>query len=306
MSTQTVYVKAAYELNQLLNARIFSDDYCFDEKTDIQLDDAFDAICKIEFYLNSTKEEFICMDKIDSLFDKIYKPLKKASKNDVQVKTVMDCIFYIHTCIRSRRGEKLLDEIDVSEIEFESYSESESEMSESDDESDSSSDDESDSSSDDETDDEESDSESEIESDEEMTIEISRENLTELYHYITCLTKAKIFDKEYNEIIKGSDDVTVSGILSEVQDSILQCVVILSRYFGGRIDDYSEVEEIFEDIIEDLELCHESVGKKHREQIYLLKEKIEWIYETMFKMADNDAVEERFEFFDLKGIKMRR
>jgi hypothetical protein len=26
----------------------------------------------------------------------------------------------------------------------------------------------------------------------------------------------------------------------------------------------------------------------------------------MFKMADNDAVEERFEFFDLKGIKMRR
>ena len=245
------------------------------------------------------------MDKIDSLFDKIYKPLKKASKNDVQVKTVMDCIFYIHTCIRSRRGEKLLDEIDVSEIEFESYSESESEMSESDDESDSSSDDESDSSSDDETDDEESDSESEIESDEEMTIEISRENLTELYHYITCLTKAKIFDKEYNEIIKGSDDVTVSGILSEVQDDLLECVVILSKYLNNKIDDYIEVEDLLLDIIEDLELCDKTVGDRHDDQIFSLQHRIHWIHKMMFKMGDED-VEERLESFDLSGIKMRR
>jgi hypothetical protein len=248
------------------------------------------------------------MDKIDSLFDKLYKPLKKVSKDDVQVQLVMDCIFYIHTCIRSRRGEKLLDEMDMSEIEFEVYSESESDEEMSDDESDTTSSDESDdedslnesSDSDDSTDDEDSDS------DEEMNEEITRENLNLLYHYITCLADAKIFDKEIDDIVKGSDDVTVSGILSEVQDNILDCVVILSRYFGGKIDDYEEVEEILEDIIEDLELCHKSVGKKHREQIYLLKEKFEWIYETMFKMADNDAVEERFEFFDLKGIKMRR
>jgi hypothetical protein len=300
MSTQTVYVKAADALNQLLDARIFSEDYSTEEKTEIQLDDAYDALCKIEFYLVSTKDEFICMDKIDSLFDKLYKPLKKASKDDVQVQLVMDCIFYIHTCIRSRRGEKLLDEMDMSEIEFEVYSESDEEMS--DDESDITSSDESD----DSTDDEESDSDSDSESDEEMNEEISREILNELYHYITCLAYAKIFDKEIDDIVKGSDDVTVSGILSEVQDNILDCVVILSRYFGGRIEDYSEVEEMLEDIIEDLELCHKSVGKKHREQIYLLKEKFEWIYETMFKMTDNDAVEERFEFFDLKGIKMRR
>jgi hypothetical protein len=298
----TVYVKAAELLNQLLDARIFSEDYSTDEKTEIQLDDAYDALCKLEFYLVSTKDEFICMDKIDSLFDKLYKPLKKASKDDVQVQLVMDCIFYIHTCIRSRRGEKLIDEMDVSEIEFEVSSESESE-SESDEEM---SDDESDDKRDDDTDGEESVSESDSESDEEMYQEISRDNLKILYHYITCLSEAKIFDKEIDDIVEGSDDVTVSGILSEVQDDILQCVVILSRYFGGKTDDYSEVEEMLEDIIEDLELCHDSVGKKHREQIYLLKEKIEWIYETMFKMADNDAVEERFDFFDLKGIKMRR
>jgi hypothetical protein len=201
--------------------------------------------------------------------------------------------------------------MDVSEIEFEVYSDSESEsdeeMSESDSESDSSSDESDDEDSLHESTDESTDDESDTsDSDEEMNEEISRDNLMELYHYITCLADAKIFDKEIDDIVKGSDDVTVSGILSEVQDSILQCVVILSRYFGGRIEDYSEVEDMLEDIVEDLELCHESVGKKHREQIYLLKEKFEWIYETMFKMADNDAVEERFDFFDLKGIKMRR
>lgn len=314
MSTQTVYVKAADALNQLLDARIFSEDYSTDEKTEIQLDDAYDALCKIEFYLASTKDDFICMDKIDSLFEKLYKPLKKASKNDVQVQLVMDCIFYIHTCILSRKGEKLIDEMDMSEIEFDDYSESESDEEMSDDESDISSDesDEEDSLNDssvDDTDDEESESDdeesdtSDSESDDE---EISRDNLMELYHYITCLADAKIFDKEIDDIVKGSDDVTVSGILSEVQDSILDCIVILSRYFSGRNEDYSEVEEILEDIIEDLELCHKSVGKKHKEQIYLLKEKFEWIYETMFKMVNNDAVEERFEFFDLKGIKMRR
>jgi hypothetical protein len=105
MSTQTVYVKASDALNQLLDARIFSENYSIYEKTEIQLDDAYDALCKLEFYLASTKDEFICIDKIDSLFDKLYKPLKKASKDDVQVQLVMDCIFYIHTCIRSRRGE---------------------------------------------------------------------------------------------------------------------------------------------------------------------------------------------------------
>ena len=79
MSTQTVYVKASDALNQLLDARIFSENYSIYEKTEIQLDDAYDALCKLEFYLVSTKDEFICMDKIDSLFDKLYKPLKKAS-----------------------------------------------------------------------------------------------------------------------------------------------------------------------------------------------------------------------------------
>ena len=310
MSTQ--YVKAADALNQLLDARIFSEDYSTNGKIDLHLDDAYDALCKLDFYLASTKDEFICMDKIDSLFDKLYKHLKKASKDDVQVQLVMDCIFYIHTCIRSRRGEKLIDEMDVSEIEFEVDSESESESEKSESDSASDLDDESDvedslhEDTDEDTDTDASDSESEVESDEEMNEEISRDNLMELYHYITCLADAKIFDKEIDDIVKGSDDVTVSGILSEVQDELLQCIVILSRYFNNKIADYEEVEEMLEDMIEDLELCHESVGKKHREQIYLLKETIEWIYETMFKMADNDAVEERFEFFDLKGIKMRR
>ena len=293
----TIYVKAADALNQLLDARIFSEDYSVDEKKEIQLDDAYDALCKLEFYLQATKDEFICIDKLDSLFDKLYKPLKKASKNDVQVQLVMDCIFYIHTCIRSKKGENLIDEIDTSEIEFEAYSESESES-----ESESDSEEDSDGESDGDSDD----SESEVESDEEMNEEISRENLTELYHYITCLTKARIFDKEINDIVKRSDDVTVSGILSDVKDDLLECIVILSKYLNHKIDDFSEVEEMLEDIIEDLELCHESVGKKHKEQIYLLKNKIEWIYETMFKMANNDAVEERIDYFDLSGIKMRR
>ncbi len=299
MSTQTVYVKAANALNQLLDARIFSDDYSVDEKTEIQLDDAYDALCKIEFYLVSTKVEFISMDKIDSLFDKVYKPLKKASKDDVQVQLVMDCIFYIHTCIRSRRGEKLLDEMDMSEIEFEDYSESESDSEEEMSDSESDSDD-----TDDDTD--SSDSESEVESDdEEMVEEISRKNLIELYQYIMSLVNAKIFDKEIDDIVKGSDDVTVSGILSEVKDNLLDCVSILSRYLGGKNSDYTEVEGLLLDIIEDLELCDKTVGDKYGDQIFSLQHRVHWIHKMMFKMDDKE-VDDRLETFSLDGIKMRR
>ena len=290
MSSQ-LYSQVSKAIQKLFAAAVFNDGFTKSKSEQKEIGDANSVLCKIIFYLGNTKH--ISNSEVDKLFSNFYKAFKKTRKYE-QILELNDIVFYIQTCMN--QGDiKALKDIHYDSIEFacdsdcESESESESDMS--DDDSDCESDDDSDMS-DDEGDEEE-----------EKNC-LSDNSLTQVNRYINQLLKAKIFKEEFDYIVEGSDDVLVIDLLDEVRDMLNKAVGTLSKYLNGVTSDISYVKHLLSSSLDNLESCAESVGKKHADQVELLKDRVEWIL-LMLDMDDKE-IEDEFACYDVKGLKMSR
>lgn len=275
-STQSVFTTAARVLTELLDARIFSEEYKAPKKVTDVLDDAAAVLDKLIKKLKAKKEP--SKEVIDDEFNKAMSLLKQADKvkDDEQILTVQDIIWLVWSCIPEKNVEVLRD-ISLHKIEFANGSSSDDE---SDDESESSSDSES---SDDESDDDEG---------------MPAKYVKQIATFIGRVTKAKLFKEKIDTVVKKCDNKKMSQVLSSIKKTLEKCV---SEFKKGK--DTSKGEELLDDALVDIEHCYKVVEDEHEEQMFLVKE---CLHDMLDLFELHDKIEKAFKKASLKGIKMSR
>ena len=290
-----VYTQAALLLNELSDSIIFTDDFTLDKKEKKALSKAFDIKEKLIKRLNKPKVSY------EKVYKKIIKLINYLSKvqDYEQVDRVIDGISAIKYFIDNNdyKGLKKF-EFDGIELASEMITDDEEIYSDDIETEDEVEDDEEEVESDVE-DEEEVDEDDEEDEDDEVDEEENRNNLTNIANIIGELYKAKIFTKEINNKMNNSSE-TVSEMLSEIQDDILYCFTSLTRYLNYRSDDYSDIFDVIENIIIDLDECYESANEKYKNQLFMIKYKIICI----LRMLEDPSQDVVYEEFNLKDIKM--
>lgn len=277
-STQSVFTAAAKVLTELLDAKIFSEEYKAPKKVTDVLDDAAAILDKLIKKLKAKKEP--SKEVLDKEFNEVMSLLKKADeiKNDEQILIVQDIIWLVSSCIPKKNIE-VLKKMSLKKVEFSSDSSSdESDDTESDDPE-----------SDDESDDTESDDD-----DEGMPAKYVKQIAT----FIGRVTKAKLFKEKLDTVVKKCDNKKMSQVLSSIKKTLEKCV---SEFKKGK--DTSKGEELLDDALVDIEHCYKIVEDEHEEQMFLIKESLHDMLD-LFELQDK--IEKAFKKASLKGIKMTR
>jgi hypothetical protein len=274
-STQSVFTAAAKVLTELLDARIFSEEFKAPKKVTDLLDDAAAVLEKLVNKLKSKKEP--TKQVIDADFNKAMSLVKKADdiQNEDQFLIIQDLLHFVWVCIPD--SVELIKKMSLKKVEFAS---------------DSSSDDNTDSESDDESSDSESDDESD--SDEGMPAKYVKQVAT----FIGRVTKAKLFKEKIDTVVKKCDNKKMSQLLSSIKKTLEKCV---SEFKKGK--DTDKGEELLDDALVDLEHCYKIVEDEHEEQMFLVKESLHDMLD-LFEL--HDKFEQALKKASVKGIKMTR
>jgi hypothetical protein len=275
-STQSVFTAAAKVLTELLDARIFSEEFKAPKKITDLLDDAASVLDKLIKKLKAKKEP--TKEVIDADFNKAMSLIKKADdiKNEDQFLIIQDLLHFVWVCIPDSAD--LIKKMSLKKVEFAS---------------DSSSDDNTDSESDDESSDSESDDESD-DDDEGMPAKYVKQIAT----FIGRVTKAKLFKEKIDTVVKKCDNKKMSQVLSSIKKTLEKCV---SEFKKGK--DTDKGEELLDDALVDLEHCYKFVEDEHEEQMFLVKESLHDMLD-LFEL--HDKFEKAFKKASVNGIKMSR
>jgi hypothetical protein len=267
-STQSVFTAAAKVLTELLDARIFSEEFKAPKKVTDLLDDASTVLKKLVNKLKAKKEP--SKKTIEDEFNKAMSLIKKADdiQNEDQFLIIQDLIFFIVTCIPDSAD--LIKKMSLKKVEFASDSSS-----------DDSSDDETDSESDDESSDSESDSESDDETDEDKGM--PAKYVKQIATFIGRVTKAKLFKEKIDTVVKKCDNKKMSQVLSSIKKTLEKCV---TEFKKGKSTEKGE--ELLDDALVDLEHCYKVVEDEHEEQMFLVKE-------SLHDMLDLFELHDKFE-----------
>jgi hypothetical protein len=276
-STQSVFTAAAKVLTELLDARIFSEEFKAPKKVTDLLDDAAAVLEKIVNKLSSKKEPK--KEVIDVDFNKAMSLVKKADdiQNEDQFLIIQDLLHFVWVCIPD--SVELIKKMSLKKVEFAS---------------DSSSDD----NTDDETDDESSDSESDDESDDDDEKGMPAKYVKQVATFIGRVTKAKLFKEKIDTVVKKCDNKKMSQVLSSIKKTLEKCV---SEFKKGK--DTDKGEELLDDALVDLEHCYKIVEDEHEEQMFLVKESLHDMLD-LFEL--HDKFEQALKKASVKGIKMSR
>ncbi len=303
MSTQTIYTISITVLKEVRKAIIFHEEN-FNSTVGKYVIKAKDGIDELISFFEVSRR--VSASSLKNHFEKIINALNKAVQKTKGNEYIVS-VFHVITELYEHLKEKDIDAIeaiDLSIIERVNYSDSDSNYTDDSDENSEDDSDEDDSEDDDDDEDDSGDEGMSEDEDEKYPDEISQGHLTQINRYVSRLFKAKIFTKDIDIIIEGSEDVTVSDIFSKVKEDMLDFISKLSRYLNRGVGDIEELRELLEIILEDLEICYNVIDNKNEEQLYLVKDRVEWLF-LLFDM-NNKEISKELKIFDLKGISMSR
>jgi hypothetical protein len=134
-----------------------------------------------------------------------------------------------------------------------------------------------------------SDTETDSESDEE---ELNANFLEKVIELVTEISKAKLFTKKIDTIVKKCESRKMSDVLKDIKNNLKKSVT----QFKKQNDD--KAYEIIDNSLVDLEHCYKVVDDEDEEQMFLIKDCLHDILE----LFDCDDCEQNIEDVSLKGI----